>query len=82
MERFLYESIGRKVKRKALPLTGCGDPKDCETLRLIHFLNSRLTDGGEVASLTRRLPFIFRKIPGINLRSLMGGGRFNDSSAS
>jgi hypothetical protein len=29
----------------------------CETSRLPHFLDSRLTDGGEVVSLTRRPPF-------------------------
>jgi hypothetical protein len=27
---------------------------DCETSRLPHFLHNQLTDGGEVASLTRR----------------------------
>jgi hypothetical protein len=29
-----------------------------------HFLDNRLTDGGEVVSLTRRPPFASRKIPG------------------
>jgi hypothetical protein len=29
----------------------------CETSRLPHFLDSRLTDGGEVVSLTLRPPF-------------------------
>jgi hypothetical protein len=43
---------------------GCGDPYGCETLRLPYFLDNRLTDGGEVISFTRRLPFIPRKIPG------------------
>jgi hypothetical protein len=37
---------------KAYPVTDCGGP--CETLRLPHFLDNRLTDGGEVVSLTRR----------------------------
>jgi hypothetical protein len=32
--------------------------------RLPYFLDSRLTDGGEVVSLTRRPPFTPRKIPG------------------
>jgi hypothetical protein len=36
----------------------------CETSRLPHFLDNRLTDGGEVVSLTRRPPFTLRKIPG------------------
>jgi hypothetical protein len=29
-------------------------PKGCETSRLPYFLDNRLTDGGEVASLTRQ----------------------------
>jgi hypothetical protein len=53
----------RKAKSKAIPVTGCGGPKGCETLRLPHFLDNRLTDGGEVVSRTRRLPFTPRKIP-------------------
>jgi hypothetical protein len=36
----------------------------CQTSRLSHFLENRLTDGGEVVSLTRRQPFTPRKIPG------------------
>jgi hypothetical protein len=47
-----------KVTGKAIPLTGRGGPYGCETARFSHFLHSRLTDGGEVVSLTRRLPFI------------------------
>jgi hypothetical protein len=35
----------------------------CETSRFPHFLDNRLTDGGEV-SLTRRQPYIPRKFPG------------------
>jgi hypothetical protein len=31
--------------------------------RLLHFLDNRLTDGGEVVSLMRWLPFTIRKIP-------------------
>jgi hypothetical protein len=34
------------------------------TSRLPHFHDTRLTDGGEVVSLTRRPPFTPRKIPG------------------
>jgi hypothetical protein len=49
-------------QNKAIPVTGCGGLKGCETSRLPHFLDTRLTDGGEVVSLTRRLPFIPRKI--------------------
>jgi hypothetical protein len=38
-------------KIKAIPLTGSGDPYGCETSRLPHFLDNRLTDGGKVAGL-------------------------------
>jgi hypothetical protein len=49
---------------KAIPVTGHGGPKGCETSRLPHFLDNRLTDGAEVVSLTRRPPFTPRNIPG------------------
>jgi hypothetical protein len=49
---------------KTIPITGQGDPQDCETLRFLHFLDNRLTDGGKVVSLTRRPPFTSRKISG------------------
>jgi hypothetical protein len=38
--------------------------RNLDQARLPHFLDNRLTDGGEVVSLTRRPPFIPRKIPG------------------
>jgi hypothetical protein len=46
------------AKCKVIPVMGCGGPKGCETLRLPHFLDNRLTDGGEVVSLhaSRPLP--------------------------
>jgi hypothetical protein len=43
---------------KAIHLSGCGGPQGCETSRLPHFLDNRLTDGGKVVSLTRRQPFV------------------------
>jgi hypothetical protein len=51
---------------KAMPVRGrrLRGPQGCETSRLLHFVDTRLTDGGEVASLTRRPPFTPRKIPG------------------
>jgi hypothetical protein len=49
--------IGKKVKGKAIPVTGRGGPYGCETWRLPHFLDNRLTDGGRVVSLTHRPPF-------------------------
>jgi hypothetical protein len=44
-----------------MPVTGRGGAQGCETSRLPHFLDSRLTDGGEVVSLTRRPPFTPKK---------------------
>jgi hypothetical protein len=44
-------------KGKAIPVTGREGPQGCETSRLPHFLDNRLTDGGEVVSYTRRPPF-------------------------
>jgi hypothetical protein len=41
-------------KGKAIPVTGRGGPYGCETSRLPHFLDNRLSDGGDVVSFTRR----------------------------
>jgi hypothetical protein len=49
-------------KCKAILVTGSGGPLGCETSRLPHFLDNRLTDGG--VSLMRWPPFTPRKIPG------------------
>jgi hypothetical protein len=40
--------------RKAIPVTGRGGPEGCETSRLSHILENRLTNGSEAISLTRR----------------------------
>jgi hypothetical protein len=53
-----------KVKGKAIPVTGRGGPKGCETSRLPHFIDDQLTGGGEVVIPTRQPPFNPRKIPG------------------
>jgi hypothetical protein len=45
-----------------------------EMSRLPHFLDNRLTDGGEVVSLTRQLPFTPRKIPGTHLEAELSQG--------
>jgi hypothetical protein len=50
-------------KGKAIRITGRGGPYGCDTSRLSHFLHNRVTDGGEVVSLTRQPPFTPRKIP-------------------
>jgi hypothetical protein len=44
-----------------------GREEGCEASRFPHFPDNRLTYGGEVVSLTRRLPFTPRKIPGTHL---------------
>jgi hypothetical protein len=49
-----FESFFRCLhldKNKAIPVTGRGDPLDCETSRLPYFLGSRLSDG-EVLTLS------------------------------
>jgi hypothetical protein len=38
----------------SISVTGRGGPQGCETSRLPHFLENRLTDGSEVVILTRR----------------------------
>jgi hypothetical protein len=52
------------VTGKATRITGRGCSWGCETSRLPHFLDNRLTDGGEVVSLMLRPPIPSRKIPG------------------
>jgi hypothetical protein len=44
-------------KSKAIPVTDREGPYGCETSRLPHILDNRLTVGGDVVSLTRRPPF-------------------------
>jgi hypothetical protein len=39
-------------KGKVIPVTGRGGLLGCETSGLPHFIHNRLTDGGEVVSLT------------------------------
>jgi hypothetical protein len=46
-----------KKKGKAILVTGREGPWGCETIKLQHFLDNRLTDGGEVVGLTRRFSF-------------------------
>jgi hypothetical protein len=44
------------VKGEAISVTRRGGPYGCETSRMPHFIDNRLTDGCEVVSLTRRPP--------------------------
>jgi hypothetical protein len=48
------DGVEKRCKGKTFPVTGRGDPLGCETSRLSHFLDNRLTDGGEVVGLTHR----------------------------
>jgi hypothetical protein len=57
---------GNGKKGKAIPVTGRGGPWGCETSRLPHILDNRITDGSEVVILKRRPLFTPRKFPGIH----------------
>jgi hypothetical protein len=46
------------MKIEDVPVTGCKGPYGFETLRLAYFLDSWLTDGGEVVGLTHGQCFI------------------------
>jgi hypothetical protein len=49
-----------KGKGKDILVTGHGGPWGCERLRLPHYLDKRLLDGGKVVSPTRRPHFTLR----------------------
>jgi hypothetical protein len=66
-ESFKSNTKYKGKKGKAVPVTGRGGTYGCETSRLSYFLYIRLTDGGKVVSLTRRLPFIHKNIPGTDI---------------
>jgi hypothetical protein len=51
-------------KGKAIPLTGREGPKGLGDVKAPTFLDSRLTDGGEVVSLMCWPSFTPREIPG------------------
>jgi hypothetical protein len=55
---------GNGNRQKKKKVTDRGGSQDCETSRLSHFLDSRLTGVDEVISLTWRPSFTPRKIPG------------------
>jgi hypothetical protein len=54
--QFMFDSsfhYCEHVYVKAIPVTGHGGPTIYEKLRILHFPNNRLTDGGEDVSLAR-----------------------------
>jgi hypothetical protein len=57
-------SFGGEKAKASYPCNRPWRPTGCETSRLPHIIDSRLTDGSEVVSLTRRPPCTSRKIPG------------------
>jgi hypothetical protein len=62
-EEWSWRDGVKDKKVKAVPVTGRGDPYGCETSMLPHFLDIRLTDGGEVVSFTFRQPFTPGRFP-------------------
>jgi hypothetical protein len=60
--RLVYSKV--RKKDNVIPVIGRGGPLGCVRSRVPHFLDNRLTDGGEIVRLTRRPPFTPRKIPG------------------
>jgi hypothetical protein len=74
--RSKYKFIGafspgckNRDKSKAMPITGHADPQSFDTSRLPHYLDSRLTDGCDVFSLTRQ-PAVLdpQEFPGTHFR--------------
>jgi hypothetical protein len=63
MKELVVAFIILYYKGKAIHVRDREGPSGCETSRLPHLLDNRLTDGGEVVSLTRRPPFTPGKIP-------------------
>jgi hypothetical protein len=60
----------QKKKGEALLVTGHGNQYGCETSRLAPILYNRLTDGGEVANLTRRPFSVPRRVSGNHFKRL------------
>jgi hypothetical protein len=49
---YIAKIADMKIKGKDIPVTGRGGPYVCERSRLSHYLDKRLTDGGNVVSPT------------------------------
>jgi hypothetical protein len=58
------QSLLSGKRSKTLPVTFRGNRQVCETSRLPHFLENRLTDGGKVVSLKQGPSFTVRQIFG------------------
>jgi hypothetical protein len=46
-----FDGLFHTIEGRAIPVTGSRGPWRCEMLTLPHFLDNRLTDGGEAVSL-------------------------------
>jgi hypothetical protein len=53
----MTDGIKKSKQGKAIPVTGREGPYGCETLRLPHFLDNRLTDGVRMSALCAGRPF-------------------------
>jgi hypothetical protein len=60
VEKILISKKNLK-KSKAVPVRGLGGLQGCDMLRIPHCLDSRLTDGGKVASPTHQPHFTPQK---------------------
>jgi hypothetical protein len=58
-----------ELKGKAALVAGRGGPWGCETSRLSHCINCRLTDGGKIVGPTHRQPYSPGNIPGTRLET-------------
>jgi hypothetical protein len=65
---------------KALPVGGLGGPYGGEMSRPPHLLDNQFTDAGKFVNLTRRLPFIPRKIPDTHFCHMLGRSQGNSAT--
>jgi hypothetical protein len=56
-----FSATDSKNNNNNIPVTEYGGPYGCEMSRLPHFLDNRLTDGGEAVGVMSRLRFIFQQ---------------------
>jgi hypothetical protein len=47
-------NLKQKEKSNVTAVTGLGDPYGFEASKILHFIDIRLTDGGEIVSITLR----------------------------
>jgi hypothetical protein len=52
MDEGFSDHLSKKSKSKAIPVTGSGGLEYYEMLKILHYLDNRLTDGGKFVSPT------------------------------